>query len=132
MNILNIIARYPGSSHDSFVWRNCYVKHFLQTQHANGNNCWLFGKFIHIIEIYNYKTKLFGNKFLFHIVFFSIFCFWLFISVSEKILYLVNIFSSIDVIITFVSLFRRFWISIRTVVANSVSQSTAWYAGGIF
>jgi len=37
------VARYPGSTHDSFVWRHCYVRRLVQAQYEAGNQCWIFG-----------------------------------------------------------------------------------------
>lgn len=41
LRVLNVVCRYPGSTHDSFIWRNCE----LQDRFANNNmpNGWLLG-----------------------------------------------------------------------------------------
>jgi len=43
MQFLNIVAKWPGSSHDSFIWRNCALRtSFQQGQMPDG---WLLGEF---------------------------------------------------------------------------------------
>ena len=37
----NCLARFPGSFHDSRIWRNSAVKEFFET--ANMNECWMLG-----------------------------------------------------------------------------------------
>lgn len=38
LRILNINARFPGSSHDSFVWRNSIIREELQRRYNAGKN----------------------------------------------------------------------------------------------
>jgi len=38
----NIVAKYPGSAHDSFIWRNSAVYRYLE-QHAAEHQRWLLG-----------------------------------------------------------------------------------------
>ncbi|XP_046402545.1 putative nuclease HARBI1 isoform X1 [Ischnura elegans] len=43
LKIYNILARYPGSSHDSFVWANSAIRQKLAEFWATGERCWLLG-----------------------------------------------------------------------------------------
>ncbi|XP_044262493.1 putative nuclease HARBI1 [Tribolium madens] len=44
LNILSVNARYAGSSHDSFIWRNSAIQVELQGCFANGDrHSWLLG-----------------------------------------------------------------------------------------
>jgi hypothetical protein len=36
----NVVVKYPGSAHDSFIWNNCYLKRYLAENAVNG---WLLG-----------------------------------------------------------------------------------------
>lgn len=46
MEILSINPRYGGSSHDSFVWNNSYIKQLLKNEYSNGaRNSFLLGKY---------------------------------------------------------------------------------------
>ncbi|KAJ3623608.1 hypothetical protein Zmor_004405 [Zophobas morio] len=38
LRILNVNARYPGSTHDSFIWNNSNVLDFLQNLHTRGHS----------------------------------------------------------------------------------------------
>ncbi|KAG8239533.1 hypothetical protein J437_LFUL019202 [Ladona fulva] len=43
LKISNILSRYPGSTHDSFVWVNSGVRERLMDMWAMGERCWLLG-----------------------------------------------------------------------------------------
>lgn len=44
LKILSVNANYPGSTHDSFIWRNSEIKNFLITQYNQGlRRTWLLG-----------------------------------------------------------------------------------------
>ncbi|XP_046384539.1 putative nuclease HARBI1 [Ischnura elegans] len=43
LRILNCVARYPGSTHDSFIWRNPEVCREMRTVWESGERCWLLG-----------------------------------------------------------------------------------------
>jgi len=45
LQFINVVAKYPGSAHDSFIWRNCAVYHFMEQQEAdpNANQRWILG-----------------------------------------------------------------------------------------
>ncbi|KAG8233154.1 hypothetical protein J437_LFUL014106 [Ladona fulva] len=43
LKITNILSRYPGSTHDSFVWVNSGVRERLMDMWAMGERCWLLG-----------------------------------------------------------------------------------------
>ena len=47
MAILNAVARWPGSTHDSFVVRNCSVGNRLEA--GAGRNGWLLGKHLTLL-----------------------------------------------------------------------------------
>jgi len=42
MKILNVVAKWPGSSHDSFVWRSSSLHDMFEHGHVQGG--WLLGK----------------------------------------------------------------------------------------
>lgn len=47
LKIMNVFARYPGSTHDSFIWRNSNVEHTLRTLPENQMGAfYLLGKFL--------------------------------------------------------------------------------------
>ncbi|XP_036341771.1 putative nuclease HARBI1 [Rhagoletis pomonella] len=44
MRIRSIDPRYPGSCHDSLIWRSSDIRSYLQAQYNNGeHNTWLLG-----------------------------------------------------------------------------------------
>lgn len=43
LRFMNIVAKYPGSAHDAFIWRNCAVHHHLQQHTTSGVQKWLLG-----------------------------------------------------------------------------------------
>lgn len=43
MNIININARYPGSTHDAYIWRNSKVLVQLKRTHREDDHKWLIG-----------------------------------------------------------------------------------------
>ena len=42
LRFINVVARYPGSSHDAFVWRGSSVYSYMAQRAANDNG-WLLG-----------------------------------------------------------------------------------------
>ncbi|KAK3931509.1 Putative nuclease [Frankliniella fusca] len=43
MLISNIVARYPGSTNDSFVWANSAIRQKMEDLYRGGEHCWLIG-----------------------------------------------------------------------------------------
>lgn len=44
LRIISVNANYPGSSHDSFIWRQSQVRQFMNDMYLNGRRCtWLIG-----------------------------------------------------------------------------------------
>ncbi|XP_050310884.1 putative nuclease HARBI1 [Anthonomus grandis grandis] len=44
LKILNINARFPGSTNDAYIWRSSQIKQFLQNEYNRGErNTWLIG-----------------------------------------------------------------------------------------
>ncbi|KAK3918172.1 Putative nuclease [Frankliniella fusca] len=41
--ILNVVARYPGATHDSFVWNNSALRRTMENLYRTGERCWLLG-----------------------------------------------------------------------------------------
>ncbi|KAJ8910072.1 hypothetical protein NQ315_004965 [Exocentrus adspersus] len=41
--ILNVLARYPGSSQDSFIWANSAIRTRMEQLYRAGAECWLLG-----------------------------------------------------------------------------------------
>ncbi|KAJ8915693.1 hypothetical protein NQ315_000627 [Exocentrus adspersus] len=51
--ILNVNANFPGSTHDSFIWRQSRIKQFLHGRYINGmRNVWLIGDSGYPLEQY--------------------------------------------------------------------------------
>ena len=42
MKLVNVVAKWPGSAHDSFIWRNCSLRYMFNTGHIQGG--WLLGR----------------------------------------------------------------------------------------
>lgn len=46
LEILNVNARFPGSVHDSFIWRHSTVRDEMQRLYDSGDRTtWLLGKY---------------------------------------------------------------------------------------
>ncbi|CAG4966662.1 unnamed protein product [Parnassius apollo] len=43
LKILNVCARYPGATHDSFIWRFSALQKVMMNLNGEGNTCWLLG-----------------------------------------------------------------------------------------
>ncbi|CAI6376316.1 unnamed protein product [Macrosiphum euphorbiae] len=41
LRILNVCAKYPGSSHDSHIWNQSNVKQLMETLHRNGHSSYM-------------------------------------------------------------------------------------------
>ncbi len=37
LSIMDVVARWPGSTHDSFIWRNSFLRHRLSSSHQRGD-----------------------------------------------------------------------------------------------
>ncbi|KAJ1518908.1 hypothetical protein ONE63_011480 [Megalurothrips usitatus] len=42
-NILNVVARFPGATHDSFIWSNSGLRRTMQNLFREGEQLWLLG-----------------------------------------------------------------------------------------
>jgi len=51
MKILNVVAKWPGSTHDSFIWRSSSLHHMFEEGHVQCG--WLIGKWL-----FNYGDDL--------------------------------------------------------------------------
>lgn len=45
MKFININARYPGSTHDAYIWRNSKVFTHLKESFRPNQHNWLVGKY---------------------------------------------------------------------------------------
>jgi hypothetical protein len=45
LKILNCVARYPGSTHDSYIWSNSEVYREMRHVWESGERCWLLGSY---------------------------------------------------------------------------------------
>lgn len=43
MRFLNANARYPGSTHDSLIWRSSSIQPLVKELHRNNNETWILG-----------------------------------------------------------------------------------------
>ncbi|CAG4962773.1 unnamed protein product [Parnassius apollo] len=43
LKILNVCARYPDATHDSFIWRFSALRKVMMYLNGEGNTCWLLG-----------------------------------------------------------------------------------------
>ena len=43
MKVLNLVAKWPGSAHDAFIWRNSSPHYMFENGHIQG--AWLLGKY---------------------------------------------------------------------------------------
>ncbi len=62
MAILNAVARWPGSTHDSFIVRNCSVGNRLEA--GAGRDGWLLGKQLFVFSCYS--IFVFKNNYLYN------------------------------------------------------------------
>lgn len=61
LRIINAVARYPGSSHDSYIWENSNLAELMRNLHNNGHtDYYLLGKDIDkTIRRYILKDQIF-------------------------------------------------------------------------
>ncbi|KAG8230335.1 hypothetical protein J437_LFUL000606, partial [Ladona fulva] len=52
MRILNVLARHPGSAHNSHVWKNSAVRKKLEDIWAREEQCWLVGRLVFLSELH--------------------------------------------------------------------------------
>lgn len=65
LRIMNVSARFPGSSNDMHIWNNSNALNYITTLHRNGHNSFYFiGKFLTIKALYylSNETKSFEKK----------------------------------------------------------------------
>ena len=56
MQLLNIVARWPGSTHDSFIWRDSALHR--QFKHGQIQGGWLIGMYNALLTFLDYKLQL--------------------------------------------------------------------------
>lgn len=54
MKILNVCAKFPGSTHDSHIWRASPVLGLLKHIHSIGHTYFLLGRYINNLNQINY------------------------------------------------------------------------------
>lgn len=59
MKIIHVNAKYPGSTHDSYIWNNCNLLPILKQLHNRRHTFYLLGEYKYIIiylNIFDLKT----------------------------------------------------------------------------
>lgn len=62
MMFLNVNARYPGSTHDSIVWRSSTILPMLQELHRRDPKTWIFGDSGYALQLYMIVPFRQGNN----------------------------------------------------------------------
>ena len=51
LKVINLVAKYPGSAHDAFIWRNSSLHYMLSNGHVQGG--WLLGESLELTQCCN-------------------------------------------------------------------------------
>lgn len=58
MKIINVNARYPGSTHDAYIWNRSNISNTMQQLHINGYySYWMLGIYAYKLIFMNFELK---------------------------------------------------------------------------
>lgn len=58
MKILNANSRYPGSTHDSYIWRRSNVSTLIERMHSEGLSSYYLLGYLLYIYIYFFSNNI--------------------------------------------------------------------------